>query len=391
MRRSHRNNRVWWSTPLTSSSRSTKGSGMPFLPAILSTRILLSERSRKDGQHSCNIETLTIEKLAEQYIGVLCFRCYDVISIVKVCEPCQILNGWVMYTEEATNPDFSSAWTRAAVSCMFAPSKVTQEVSWLLLNWWIMLPFHSEVARLTLQTRKILLVGRSRDGPWRASALTCPNVKNWKKSKKNEKSRKSKKGKEKERCLQGFFLTSGDGSKIVFLQKMLQEIVQQLRPTKFRFWAPEKRKRKRKEKKTWTLKADSENTAIKRLSPTLQRDSPKNNFLNVEVWVQGMMFHRWPYFSSMGARPPEICGVLFSRFVEECPDLHAGGVHLWVGILISQALRIQGETEAKTQRQVLKCGADDNPFPSTERSGEWWISVQVPGNRGVKYRINLQR
>ena len=33
-----------------------------------------------------------------------------------------------------------------------------------------------------------------------------------------------------------------------------------------------------------------------------------------------------------------------------------------VGILISQALRNQGETEAKTQRQVLKCGTEMTIF-----------------------------
>ena len=49
------------------------------------------------------------------------------ISNVKVFELSQTLNGWVIYTEEATNPDFSIAWTRTTTSCMFVPSKVTQE------------------------------------------------------------------------------------------------------------------------------------------------------------------------------------------------------------------------------------------------------------------------
>ena len=45
----------------------------------------------------------------EQFIGVLCFRSHDVISIAKVLEPFQIVNGWVISTEEATNPDFNIA------------------------------------------------------------------------------------------------------------------------------------------------------------------------------------------------------------------------------------------------------------------------------------------
>ena len=35
--------------------------------------------------------------------------------------------GWVIHTKEATNPDFSIAWTRTTTSGMFVPSKVTQE------------------------------------------------------------------------------------------------------------------------------------------------------------------------------------------------------------------------------------------------------------------------
>ena len=48
----------------------------------------------------------------------------------------------------------------------------------------------------------------------------------------------------------------------------------------------------------------------------------------------------------------------------------ARGIADWVGILISQALTNQGETEAKTQRQVLECDTEMTIlFPSTERSG----------------------
>ena len=88
MRRNHRNNRVWWITL------------HPVLPAIMSTSILLIGKSRKDWQHSYDIEKLILEKLTEQFIGVLCFRSYGVISNVKVLQPSQILNGWVIFTEE---------------------------------------------------------------------------------------------------------------------------------------------------------------------------------------------------------------------------------------------------------------------------------------------------
>ena len=65
----------------------------------------------------------------EQVIGVLCFRRCDVIADVKLREASQTLHRWVIYTEKATNPDFSTAQTRTATSCMFALFKVTQEES----------------------------------------------------------------------------------------------------------------------------------------------------------------------------------------------------------------------------------------------------------------------
>ena len=80
-----------------------EGSGMTFLLVIMSKGSLLLGESGKDEEHSYDIE-----KLMEQFIGVLCFRSY-VISNAKVLQPSQILNGWVIYTEEATNPDFSIA------------------------------------------------------------------------------------------------------------------------------------------------------------------------------------------------------------------------------------------------------------------------------------------
>ena len=83
----------------------------PVLPAIMSTGILLIGKSRKDWQHSYDIEKLLIEKLnGGVTIGVLCIRSNDVISNVKVLEPSLILNGRVMSTKEATNPGFSIAW-----------------------------------------------------------------------------------------------------------------------------------------------------------------------------------------------------------------------------------------------------------------------------------------
>ena len=54
----------------------------------------------------------------------------------------------------------------------------------------------------------------------------------------------------------------------------------------------------------------------------------------------------------------------------------------WVGILISQALRNQSESEAKTQRQLLKCGTETSILFQVPRDRENW---------GVKYRINLQK
>ena len=50
-----------------------------------------------------------IEQSTEQFIGVLRVQSYNVISKVKVLETSLILNGWVIYTEEATNPDFNIA------------------------------------------------------------------------------------------------------------------------------------------------------------------------------------------------------------------------------------------------------------------------------------------
>ena len=75
-----------------------------------------------------------IERLTEQFIGVLCYWCHDETSKTKVLEPSQNLNGWVLFTDEATNPDFSFAKDRTTISCIFVPSKVTQEESWLNLS-----------------------------------------------------------------------------------------------------------------------------------------------------------------------------------------------------------------------------------------------------------------
>ena len=59
-----------WKTPPKSSSISTKGSGMMFLPVLLSKSILLPGKSRTYWPHSYDIEILIIEKLTEQFIGV---------------------------------------------------------------------------------------------------------------------------------------------------------------------------------------------------------------------------------------------------------------------------------------------------------------------------------
>ena len=48
-------------------------------------------------------------------------------SKVKVREPSLALNGWIISTEEAINPDFNVAQFRTTTSCKFAPSKGTQE------------------------------------------------------------------------------------------------------------------------------------------------------------------------------------------------------------------------------------------------------------------------
>ena len=47
-----------------------------------------------------------------------------------------------------------------------------------------------------------------------------------------------------------------------------------------------------------------------------------------------------------------------SPMLDSAPSYSPWGVADWVGILISQALRNQGETEVNTQRQVLKCGTE---------------------------------
>ena len=57
----------------------------------------------------CDIETLMIEKLTEQFIGVLCIRRHDVRSEVKVLELSLTLNGWVISTEEAKKTGFNVA------------------------------------------------------------------------------------------------------------------------------------------------------------------------------------------------------------------------------------------------------------------------------------------
>ena len=75
------------------------------------------------------IVTLLIEKLTEQFIGGLCVQSYDVSSKVKVRELSLSLNGWIFSEEEAINPDLNIAQTRTTTSCMFAPSKGTQEES----------------------------------------------------------------------------------------------------------------------------------------------------------------------------------------------------------------------------------------------------------------------
>ena len=80
----------------------THGGGMTFLPLIMSKESLLLGTSRRGWQYSYDIENLT-----EQFIGVHCYLCYDVISNAKVLELSQILDGQIIYTEETTNPDVS--------------------------------------------------------------------------------------------------------------------------------------------------------------------------------------------------------------------------------------------------------------------------------------------
>ena len=54
---------------------------MVFLPTVLSKGILLSGKCSEEKQIWYDIETLLIEKLTEQFVGVLCVQSYDVSSI----------------------------------------------------------------------------------------------------------------------------------------------------------------------------------------------------------------------------------------------------------------------------------------------------------------------
>ena len=86
------------------------------------------------------------------------------------------------------------------------------------------------------------------------------------------------------------------------------------------------------------------------------------------------------------SRPVSLISVRLSA--NQSPMLASGisyrvqGVADRVGILISQAVRDQGETESKTQRRVLKCGTEMTIlFPSTERS---WREMNERSSTGAK-------
>ena len=86
---------------------------MTFLPEVLSKGILWSRESRNWYKIWCNIDLL-IEKLTEQFIGVLCI--HDVSSKVKVREPSLTLNSWVSnkpWFQNCTNSNNNLLYVRA--------------------------------------------------------------------------------------------------------------------------------------------------------------------------------------------------------------------------------------------------------------------------------------
>ena len=131
-----KNDGVWRIINLINSLRLTRGSVVTFLPLLMSQDILLFEQISK--------RLAAVVRHREIENRVLCFRSYDVIVNVKNCESTQILSDGVIYTEEATNRDFSIVLTRTTISSSFVSFKVTQEMNWQLLNCLIMLQFHQD-------------------------------------------------------------------------------------------------------------------------------------------------------------------------------------------------------------------------------------------------------
>ena len=86
-----------------------KGSGMLFPLMVMSKGSLWSGESRKWLQVWYDVVTLPIEKLTEQFIGVLCVQSYDVHFRVKARNPTLILGGLLLPTKEAVRPDFNIA------------------------------------------------------------------------------------------------------------------------------------------------------------------------------------------------------------------------------------------------------------------------------------------
>ena len=86
-----------------------KGSGMILLPLVMSKGSFWNGKSRKWLQVWYDVVTLPIEKLTEQFIGVLCVQSDDVHLIVKARNPTLFLGGLLLPTKEAVRPDFNIA------------------------------------------------------------------------------------------------------------------------------------------------------------------------------------------------------------------------------------------------------------------------------------------
>ena len=117
-----------------------KRSGMTFLPVTLSKENSLGWKISKNINSTCTTSRhLMIDKLTEQFIGVLCVKRNDVISKVKVLEP-PTDSRCLGYIHRGS----SKPRLRILRTLEQQPRVCSRHPSWLLLNWWIMLQCHSD-------------------------------------------------------------------------------------------------------------------------------------------------------------------------------------------------------------------------------------------------------